>query len=92
MSSRNLYPGCILFPKEPYGDCVPPHLDNAYMSDVLGSTTDSGKLDKRERPKRDQPPPTKKMKSSTSSFSVGDLAYTVTGWIRTTSLAVWFKK
>ena len=39
------------------------------MSDVLGSITDSGKVDKRERPKRDQPPPAKKMKSSTC---VGD--------------------
>ena len=77
MSSRNRYPSRILFPGGSSAVPVSPRSDKPCKSDKPGSTvSDAGSsmLGKREKPKQDQPPPAKKQRCSTSSYTykVGD--------------------
>ena len=86
MSSRNRYPSRILFPGGSSAVPVSPRSDKPCKSDKPGSTvSDAGSsmLGKREKPKQDQPPPAKKQRCSTSSYTykVGDRVCIHTHWL-----------
>ena len=79
MSSRNRYPGSVLFPKDPTIDHVPPRSDKVCRLNEPDPVETKLLLLRRE----DQALPHLRLENM--------CVYIVTGWISSMSLAVWYE-